>query len=53
MNSQLIMFRDAKIGFGDRAAIASRDLMVPGECCFVIKSLKVKSITMLLLNFEC
>ena len=24
-------------GFGDRAAIASRDLMVHGECCFSLK----------------
>ena len=38
--------------FGDRATIKSRYLMVPSECYF-IKSLKVKSIAMLLLDFEC
>ena len=51
-NSQLVMFRDAKRGFGDRAAIASR-FNGSWLVLFLIKTLKIKPIFMLLLDFEC
>ena len=51
-NSHLIMFRDAKRGFGDRANSLER-FNGSWLVLFLIKKLKVKPIIMLLLDFEC
>ncbi|RVW78683.1 hypothetical protein CK203_048418 [Vitis vinifera] len=36
--NELVLFRDAKRGFGDRAAIASRSTMVPAEWWFMYEN---------------
>ena len=47
------MFQDAKKGFGDRVAISLKRFNGSWSVLFLIKTLKVKSIIMLLLYFEC